>query len=72
MLRYLLKRKGSNTSTNLLAGERSVNALENLNKIEAISLGFFLINCAKDKAIVLPPLKQVRAEALDYSHVQVP
>jgi hypothetical protein len=35
-------------------------------------LGFFLIHSAKDKAVVLPRLKQILADALDYSLVLVP
>jgi hypothetical protein len=35
-------------------------------------LGFFLINCAKDKAIMLPRLKQVLAAALVHLLVLMP
>jgi hypothetical protein len=35
-------------------------------------LCFFLINCDKDTAEVLSQLKQVRADALDHSHVLLP
>jgi len=44
----------------------------NRNEIEAFSFALFLSHSAKDKAVALPRVKRVRADALEHSRVLVP